>query len=40
MNNNENKQLYTDIKGTGALSSVVFSILITVLMWFVSCLIN
>ncbi len=40
MDNNENKQLYTDIKGTGALSSVVFSILITVLMWFVSCLIN
>ncbi len=40
MDNNENKQLYTDVKGTGALSSVIFSIAITILMWLASCLVD
>lgn len=38
--NNDDKELYSDTKGTGPISSIVFSIITIVLMWFVSNLVH
>lgn len=38
--NDDNKELYSDIKGTGPISSIIFSIVTVVLMWFVSNLVH
>lgn len=38
--NNDDKELYSDIKGIGPISSIVFSIVTVVLMWFVSNLVH
>ena len=38
--NNDDKEFYSDIKGIGPISSIVFSIVTVVLMWFVSNLVH
>lgn len=38
--NDHDKELYSDIKGTGPISSIIFSIVTVVLMWFVSNLVH
>lgn len=35
-NKTENKELYSDVKGVGPLSTLIFTIVITVLMYIVS----
>ena len=34
--NEENKQLYSDVKGTGPISTLVFTIVLTIVMYIVS----